>query len=280
MPRITIGIPVFNEEKYIEDTLRSAISQTKDFADIEILISDNCSTDRTVLKIERVLAGFKDADRYVRLVKHGENLGSKFNFWYTFDDSDSEYFLCLGAHDQLAGSYVKLGMDCLMGSRETSMFCGAHVAVDPAGKAQNHPVIYDFTQNNPVERYLRSIRDLSNCYIFQSIFRRSSMREFARPDVPSMDHIAISHWLWFGKLYQSNDCAYVRRYFSGEVRSSKVDSGGGGYVGPENNVSFYEGYLADLEQLAESLPRRVTEGLIRQAYDIMVARFGLPYAAN
>ena len=280
MPRITIGIPVFNEEKYIEDTLRSAISQTKDFADIEILISDNCSTDRTVLKIERVLADLKDADRYVRLVKHGENLGSTFNFWYAFDDSDSEYFLCLGAHDQLAGSYVKLGMDCLMGSRETSMFCGAHVAVDPAGKAQNHSIIYDFTQNNPAERYLRSIRDLSNCYIFQSIFRRDSMQGFARPDVPSMDHIAISRWLWFGKLYQSNDCAYVRRYFSGEVRSSKVDSGGGGYVGPENNVSFYEGYLADLEQLAESLPRRVTEGLIRQAYDIMVARFGLPYAAN
>ena len=280
MPRITIGIPVFNEEKYIEDTLRSAISQTKDFADIEILISDNCSTDRTVLKIERVLAGFKDADRYVRLVKHGENLGSKFNFWYTFDDSDSEYFLCLGAHDQLAGSYVKLGMDCLMGSRETSMFCGAHVAVDPAGKAENHPVIYDFTQNNPVERYLRSIRDLSNCYIFQSIFRRSSMREFARPDVPSMDHIAISHWLWFGKLYQSNDCAYVRRYFPQEVRSSKTSSGGGGYVTPDNNALFYEAYLADLEQLTDSLPRRVSAGLTSQAYDVLVARFGLPYFAG
>ena len=280
MPRLTIGIPVFNEEKHIEDTLRSAISQIKDFSDVEILISDNCSTDRTVLKIERVLAGFKDADRYVRLVKHGENLGSKFNFWYTFDDSDSEYFLCLGAHDQLAGSYVKLGMDCLMGSRETSMFCGAHVAVDPAGKAENHPVIYDFTQNNPVERYLRSIRDLSNCYIFQSIFRRSSMREFARPDVPSMDHIAISHWLWFGKLYQSNDCAYVRRYFPQEVRSSKTSSGGGGYVTPDNNALFYEAYLADLEQLTDSLPRRVSAGLTSQAYDVLVARFGLPYFAG
>ena len=280
MPRITIGIPVFNEEKYIEDTLRSAISQMKGFSDAEIIISDNFSTDRTVPEIEGVLADVQGAEKFVRFLKNDQNRGGTANFWQTFDKSDSEFFLCLGGHDQLSGPYVKLGMDCLMGSREISMFCGAHVAVDPAGKTQKHPIVYDFTQNNPAERYLRSIRDLSNCYIFQSIFRRSSMREFARPDVPSMDHIAISHWLWFGKLYQSNDCAYVRRYFPQEVRSSKTSSGGGGYVTPDNNALFYEAYLADLEQLTDSLPRRVSAGLTRQAYDVLVARFGLPYFAG
>lgn len=278
MPRITIGIPVFNEQQYIADTVRSALSQVSDFGDSEILISDNCSNDGTILEVERVLADFNGAGGCVRFVKRSENLGASVNFWQTFDESDSEYFLCLGGHDQLSGSYVRLGMDQLLESKEISIFCGAHSGIGPKGELIGKPVNYDFSQNNPAERYLRSIRDLNNCYIFQSIFRRDYLKGFARPDVPSMDHIVISRWLWFGKLFQSTDCAYVRRYFLQADRATKASTGA--YVNGENNVSFYEAYLADLQQLAESLPERVRAGLIKQAYDLLVARFGLPYLST
>ena len=278
MPRVTIGIPVFNEQQYIADTVRSALIQVSDFGDVEVLIADNCSNDGTILEVEQALADFTGKERCVRFIKRSENIGALANFWNTFDDSDSEYFLCLGGHDRLLGPYVKLGMAHLMESKETSIFCGAHAGIGPNGEPVGKPVDYDFSQNNPAERYLRSIRDLNNCYIFQSIFRRDCLQGFVRPVVPSIDHIVISRWLWFGKLFQSTDCAYIRRYFPQDERNRKARAGA--YVNRENNVSFYEAYLADLQQLTESLPERVRSGLIKQAYDVLVARFGLPYLAN
>ena len=44
-PRVSIGMPVFNGEPYLEKALRSLLSQT--FPDFELIVSNNASTDRT-----------------------------------------------------------------------------------------------------------------------------------------------------------------------------------------------------------------------------------------
>ena len=44
--KVTIGIPVYNIEKYIRQGLESALAQT--FADIEFLILDDCGTDSSI----------------------------------------------------------------------------------------------------------------------------------------------------------------------------------------------------------------------------------------
>ena len=43
---VTIGIPVYNAEKYIRQTMNSALSQS--FDSIEFLICDDCGTDRSM----------------------------------------------------------------------------------------------------------------------------------------------------------------------------------------------------------------------------------------
>ena len=44
-PRVSIGMPVYNEELHLEQALQSLLSQS--FTDFELIISDNASTDRT-----------------------------------------------------------------------------------------------------------------------------------------------------------------------------------------------------------------------------------------
>ena len=46
---VSICIPVYNAEKYIEKTIKSILNQT--FKDFELIVFDNCSTDST-LKIQ------------------------------------------------------------------------------------------------------------------------------------------------------------------------------------------------------------------------------------
>ena len=44
-PRLTVGVPVYNGEAYLGETLESLLGQT--FEDFELVISDNASTDGT-----------------------------------------------------------------------------------------------------------------------------------------------------------------------------------------------------------------------------------------
>jgi glycosyltransferase involved in cell wall biosynthesis len=52
--RITIGIPVYNTENYFGQCLNSVLAQRG--ADLEILVVDDCSTDKTVGIIDEAMA--------------------------------------------------------------------------------------------------------------------------------------------------------------------------------------------------------------------------------
>jgi glycosyltransferase involved in cell wall biosynthesis len=85
-PRVSIGLPVYNGEKYLACALDSLLNQT--FTDFEIVISDNASTDRTVEICEEYAA----RDDRIRVVRQQENLGAVGNFNRVFELSQGEYF--------------------------------------------------------------------------------------------------------------------------------------------------------------------------------------------
>lgn len=277
MPKVVIGIPCFNEDLYITDTLLSAIQQLDEYTDLEIWISDNKSTDNSVSKVEAVLEAVKSAVNHVTLVEQ-EGMSGLDNFWYLFDATDSELFMWLGGHDQISAGYVSRGVTHMTQCLKTGLFCGAHRAIGE-GSAFDNVAKYDFSHDNPVERYLQAITQLDNCYIFHSLFRRKNLMDFDRTlDAPGLDHIMISHLLWAGKLYQSAECFFARRYFSKEHRGAKVAMDR--YPHVENNIEFYEAYLQGLRQLVQPLPDLVGEAILSQASGLLVKRFGLPFLVN
>ena len=277
MPKVVIGIPCFNEDQYIAGTLLSAIQQLDEYTDLEIWISDNKSTDNSVSKVEAVLEAVKSAVNHVTLVEQ-EGMSGLDNFWYLFDATDSELFMWLGGHDQISAGYVSRAVTHMTQCLKTGLFCGTHRAIGE-GNAFDNVANYDFSHDNPVERYLQAITQLDNCYIFHSLFRRKNLMDFDRTlNAPGLDHIMISHLLWAGKLYQSAECFFARRYFSKEDRGAKVAMGR--YPHGENNVEFYGAYLQGLRQLVKPLPDLVGEAVLSQASGLLVKRFGLPFLVN
>ena len=69
MPRVSVVMPVYNGERYVEAAVRSVMGQT--FPDWELLVMDDCSEDGTPAIVERLAA----EDNRIRLVKNEENLG-------------------------------------------------------------------------------------------------------------------------------------------------------------------------------------------------------------
>ena len=76
-PKVSIGMPVFNGESFIENAINSILSQT--FKDFELVISDNNSDDKT----EEICKQFLLQDERVKYIKH-EKSGAMNNFMFAF----------------------------------------------------------------------------------------------------------------------------------------------------------------------------------------------------
>ncbi|MBH59580.1 MAG: hypothetical protein CL907_00080 [Dehalococcoidia bacterium] len=91
--KLSLGLPVYNEEKYIEKTLDSIKSQT--FLDYELIISDNNSSDKSLKIIEK----YAQNDNRIRVIKNKKNIGMINNFNKVLFEANNDYFVWIGAHD-------------------------------------------------------------------------------------------------------------------------------------------------------------------------------------
>ena len=84
-PRISIGMPVFNGEKFIAETLDSLLTQT--YSDFELIISDNASTDNT----EQICRKYASKDPRINYFRNKSNFGAAKNYNRVFKLSSGEY---------------------------------------------------------------------------------------------------------------------------------------------------------------------------------------------
>ena len=68
-PRVTVGLPVFNGERYLSEAIESVLAQT--FEDFEVVVSDNASTDGTA----EIARRYAERDARVRYVRNATNVG-------------------------------------------------------------------------------------------------------------------------------------------------------------------------------------------------------------
>lgn len=101
LPRISVGMPVYNGEKYIREALDSLLAQT--FTDFELIISDNASIDGT----QKICDEYASKDSRIKYVRQAENLGSIGNFNYLLTRSKSDYFTWLACDDFLEPSFLE-----------------------------------------------------------------------------------------------------------------------------------------------------------------------------
>jgi len=99
-PLVTIAIPTFNRaDRYLKKSLESALKQT--YQNIEILVSDNCSTDNT----EDLIRSYKDSR--IKYFKQKENLGQRGNSNFLLYAAKGEYFLLFHDDDLIDYDFVE-----------------------------------------------------------------------------------------------------------------------------------------------------------------------------
>lgn len=101
MVKVSLGMPVYNGERFVEEAIRSCLDQTLD--DFELIICDNASDDRTVELCERAAAG----DERVTIHRNSSNIGAAANFNLTVDLATGEYFKWVAHDDMITPDYLE-----------------------------------------------------------------------------------------------------------------------------------------------------------------------------
>lgn len=106
-PKVSIGIPVRNGQRYLGRALDSLLAQT--FTDFEIIICDNDSSDQT----ETICREYKARDPRVRYFRNGTNLGPAGNHNKCFNISRGQYFRWHAHDDMCAPTYLEKCVEAL-----------------------------------------------------------------------------------------------------------------------------------------------------------------------
>jgi glycosyltransferase involved in cell wall biosynthesis len=100
-PRVSIGLPVYNGEAYLQDAIASILDQT--YRDFELIICDNASTDQT----EAICRHHAAKDRRIRYYRQAQNIGATANFNRTFELARGVYFKWAAHDDLLEPTYLE-----------------------------------------------------------------------------------------------------------------------------------------------------------------------------
>ena len=91
MPKFSVVIPLYNKEEFIENSLNSVLSQT--FQDFEIIIIDDCSTDRSLSMVKQF------TDKRIKIIEHPKNKGLSASRNTGIKTANAEYIAFLDADD-------------------------------------------------------------------------------------------------------------------------------------------------------------------------------------
>ena len=105
-PRITVLIPVFNGERFIEEAIDSVLIQ--EGVSVKIVVSDNCSTDRTAKLVDTY------DDERISLVRNNSHLPIFAHFKRSLEFIETEFSMVLCADDFLMSSDALISGQAVM----------------------------------------------------------------------------------------------------------------------------------------------------------------------
>lgn len=241
-----IGVPFFNEKKYLRETLECLEAIPAD-VDVKFFLCDNVSDDGS----SDIAREFADKDE--RFVYHlqDKNIGATNNFKYAFNESKSEYFMWLGAHDVIDATYPQAAIDAFEKHEGISYAAAIPYAFkDNVDVSIEQPdAMYKNLNEDRLVRYLESVGKLNICTILNSFFRRSFLDDFVLAETISWDHVLISHLLWHGPIHYVEGQRYLRRYFESEISREEKMAGTERKSTKYPRIRFYEFYVDDFKKL-------------------------------
>jgi glycosyltransferase involved in cell wall biosynthesis len=205
-PPLTVGLPVYNGENYLTESLDSLLAQT--FTDFELVISDNHSSDAT----EEICRHYAARDSRIRYLRQKRNIGAIPNHNILLDRARTPYFKW-AAHDDLYGPELLAKCVAVLDDDPAVVLChGDKAVIDADGVVVDRLEYRLHTASpDPVERF-RSLVVADGADDEYGVIRTRVLRTVRAKD---SYHHASRPWIaeiaLRGRFHQVHDLLYFRR---------------------------------------------------------------------
>ncbi len=216
-PLVSVGIPLRNSEQHIERLLTEITNQT--YGNLEILISDNNSTDETEVRCKE----FVKNDKRIRYHKHNKDLTASENFVWLLENASAEYFLWAADDDMREPNYIEALLNqmigdpaCVLAYAPAKTFKSYEEQVYKDTKLQQFPNTSFWANSDFIIQSSRTI--------IYGLFKRQAMVDYAWfPCMHGNDTAILIYLSTLGTLRMADDtCFYqFRRPQTKESRSQR-----------------------------------------------------------
>ena len=199
IPRVSIGLPVFNGDQFIKEALDSILTQT--FDDFELIISDNASTDQT----GNICKLYAEKDSRIRYYRHNKNRGAAWNFNNVFKLSRGEYFKWISADSAIRPEFLKFCVDFLDKNPDTVLVNTKFIGHSEfTNTTWFHPKqSYEWKSSKAYKRFCKFLPVVRTALPIWGVMRSNMLREthLIRPIIGS-DSILLVELILKGKFVE------------------------------------------------------------------------------
>lgn len=218
-PRVSIGMPVFNREKYVAAAIEAHLRQT--YPNFELIITDNASTDRTPEICQRYAA----KDPRVKYFRNQTNLGAAGNYRCCFELASGELFRWAPSDDLVSPNLLERAVKVLDSDPSIFVAYGRTKLIDAEGNSTgDFEEALHLMQDRASERWIAVSGNLRLGNLHYGLNRAAWLRKtgllrnYLGGDFPLISEMSL-----YGKFYEMPDAFFYRRMHA-EASSAQKDT--------------------------------------------------------
>lgn len=207
VPRVGVAMPVYNGQNFVEEAISSILGQT--FEDLELVICDNASTDRT----EEICRSFAARDDRVRYYRNTENLGAVPNYRKVMSLTRAPYVKWAAHDDVCLPGFVETCIRVLDDDPSVVLAHTAAASIDEKGQIiktwSSDPGLAD---EDPATRFRAALNISEEIFLFWGMVRADVLRRvppiggFVGHDRPMLTALALQ-----GRVHLAPEVLFQQR---------------------------------------------------------------------
>lgn len=214
-------MPVFNGEKYVEESIECVLSQS--FGDYEFLISDNASTDRT----EEICRDYAASDSRIQYFRNEKNIGAANNYNVLFERGRARYFRWMNADDLIEDILHERCFNALEEHSDAVLAYGKTRIIDQDGQSMGlYDDNLDLQQSLSSERFAQFFQNVGLTNAIYGLMRRDALAKtllLGDGTLPAADYIVQAELLLLGKFIEIPELLFHRRMHSESSSADRSD---------------------------------------------------------
>jgi glycosyltransferase involved in cell wall biosynthesis len=173
-PRVSIGMPIYNAERYLESTLKTVLAQS--YGDFVLYISDNASTDGT----SEICKDYAGRDKRIVYIANPENIGAPGNYERCFTPATSEYFRWQNGDDPIEPTLIEECLKVLDYNPDVVLAYGRSHLIDEFGEfMESYEDNMELMDDSPSDRLVRFLNNIRYQNVMYGLIRRQPLSKTA-----------------------------------------------------------------------------------------------------